>query len=139
MTTRLFSIIDDMVAAIGAVPTLTGHVSAERVLPLDIGQLPAICIMPRRTQPNALSGEVQGRDGTILVIVRTAGNEPGRAAHGLLALAQQALMQYAPLNDGSVQIDLGTETFRYIDSEQSMCDLQAEYEVAFDHDRDSLL
>lgn len=138
MTTKLFSIIDEMVAAMRTVPELASNTHPERVLPLDIAQLPAVCVMPKRTQPNALGGSVQGREGTIVVIVRTAGDEPGRTAHELLHLAHKAVMNADDFLEGLVQIDLGAETFRYIDSEQSMCDLQAEYEVSFDIDRDSL-
>jgi hypothetical protein len=140
MTTRLFSILDDMKAAGLTVPELVDRIDVERVLPFDIGALPAVCIQPRLTDPSALGGEVQGRDGKVLVIVRTAGNSgPGRAAHELLAKLHQALMRYPNLNNGSVQLELGTESFRYIDSEESVCDLQAEYGIAFEHDRDSLL
>ncbi len=132
MTTRLFSIMDDMKAAGDTVAELIDRIHVERVLPLDISELPAICIQPRRTEPSALSGEFQGRDGTVLVIVRAADNAgPGRAAHELLAKLHQALMRYPDLNNGSVQLDLGTESFRYIDSEESVCDLQAEYGIAF--------
>ncbi len=140
MTTRLFSIMDDMKAAGETVAELVGRIHVERVLPLEIGELPAICIQPRRTESAALGGEIQGRDGTVLVIVRAAGNSgPGRAAHELLSKLHEALTRYPDLNNGSVQLELGTESFRYIDSEESVCDLQAEYEIAFEHDRDSLL
>lgn len=137
--TRLFELIEEMRQACDAAPDLVGRVHRERVLPIDINQLPAVCILPRRTQNTALMGEVQGREATVLVIVRTAGDQPGQAAHELLAAAHQALMAWPELNDGSAQIELSTETFRYIDAEQSMCDLQAEYLVNFDHARSSLL
>lgn len=137
--TKLFDCIEQMRQACDAVPELTGRVYRERVLPLDISALPAVCILPRRVQQTALAGEMQGREATVLVIVRTAGDEPGEAAHTLLNAAHQALTTWGALNDGSVQIELSTETFRYIDNEQTMCDLQAEYLVEYDHDRGSLL
>ena len=138
MTTRLFTIMDLMEAAGRAVPSLAQRVEVERVLPVQIGDLPSISIIPRRSQPSGVGGEVQGREGMVLVIVRTGGDKPGRQAHELLSLLQAAFTTAPELNDGSVQLELGTETFRYIDTEQSICDLQAEYEVAFNHSRESL-
>jgi hypothetical protein len=137
--TKLFDCIEQMRQACDSVPELTGRVYRERVLPLDITALPAVCILPRRVQQTALAGEMQGREATVLVIVRTAGDEPGEAAHALLNAAHEALTTWGALNDGSVQIELSTETFRYIDNEQTMCDLQAEYLVEYDHERGSLL
>ncbi len=138
MTTRLFSILDLMEAAGRTVPALADRIEVERVLPVQISDLPSVSIIARRTQPSGVAGEVVGREGMVLVIVRTGGVKPGRQAHELLSLLQTAFTTAPQLNDGSVQLDLGTETFRYIDTEQSICDLQAEYEVVFDHPRENL-
>lgn len=137
--TKLFDVIDAMVASCASVPELASRVQAERVLPLDVMQLPRVCLYPRRGQPGAMGGEAYARESTVLVVIRTAGDEPGRAAHELLSLINRALLTDVELNDGTVQIDLSTETFRYMDAEQSMCDLQAEYELTFEVERDSLL
>lgn len=138
MTTALFSVLDRMEAAGLTVPELAQRIEVERVLPVQISDLPSVSIIPRRTQVAGVGGEVQGRQAMALVIVRVGGENPGRRAHELLSLLHAAFMTDPDLNDGSVQLDLGTETFRYIDTEQSICDLQAEYEVVFDHSRTSL-
>ena len=138
-TTVLFSLLDDMEAAIKAVPALTNMVGVERTLPIDSAALPQMSLMPRRTEPNGLGPEVQSREGAVFLTVRATGDKPGRIAHELLAQAHQALMRDESLNDGAVHIELGVETFRYVDSEQTVVDLQAEYQITFCHSRDSLL
>lgn len=139
MTTKLFATLDLMAAACLTVPALAGRVGVERTLPYETSALPVVTLHPRRSQPSGMGGEVQGRDTTVVVIVRCAGDQPGRAAHELLALAHAAMTTAPALNDGSVQLDPATETFRYVDSEQSTCDLQVEYEITFELARESLL
>lgn len=136
--TKLFDTLDAMKAAIDTVPALAGRVGVERTLPVTMAELPVMTLYPRRSQANGVGGEVEGRDNTVVVIVRAGGDQPGRAAHELLAAAHAAMVSQFDA-DGSVQIDLGTETFRYVDSEQSICDLQAEYEITFELARGSLL
>lgn len=138
MTTALFEVVDQMVSAIGTVPSLVGRVGDEGTLPMDIEALPQVRVLPRRAARGALMGEVEAREALVIVIVRAAGAKPGRVAHELLALAHRALMTDVELNNGSVQIDLGTESFRFVDTEQSVCDLQAEYQITYEQGRASL-
>lgn len=138
MTTALFDVIDAMVLAMGAVPALAGRVQDEGTLPMDINQLPQVRVTPRRVARGALMGEMEARESLVIVTVRAAGVKPGRAAHELLAQTHRALMTDTELNNGSVQIDLGTETFRFVDTEESVCDLQAEYQITFEQGRESL-
>lgn len=136
--TKLFDVADQMESVCAAVPALVGRVGVERTLPLMSSALPAVNIIPRNQRRGDLTGEVQSRDASILLIVRTAGDRPGRDAHELLAAAHMALMTDLALNDESVQIELVAETFRYVDTEQSMCDLQADYQINYAHPRASL-
>lgn len=137
--TRLFDLADSMETACAAVPELTGRVGVERTMPIAMDELPVVNIIPRTVRRGDLQGDLQSRDASILVIVRTAGDRPGRAADALLAKAHAAMTTHPDLNDGSAQIDLASETFRYVDTEQSMCDLQAEYLITYEHARESLL
>lgn len=142
MTTRLFAAIDLMVtiAQASAPPELagTGRIESERTLTVVAGELPCVSIQPRRSQPGGLGGEVLGRDNTVVVVVRAMGDKPGRKAHELLAALHAAWMA-APAFSEPGTLELATESFRYVDSEQSVCDLQAEYEFSFELPRESLL
>ena len=142
MTTRLFASIDLLVSIARAnLPAgLAGpdRISAERTLTVVFGDLPVVGIYPRRSQPGSLGGEVMARDNTVLVVVRAAGEQCGRKAHELLA-ALHAAWTKAPAFAEPGTLELGTESFRYVDTEQTVCDLQAEYEFSFELPRESLL
>lgn len=137
--TKLFDVLDEMEAVLLAVPALAGRVGVERTLPMVAEQLPQCTLVPRRGVPGGLDGETLARDHTVVLGVRAAGARPGRDAHALAAQAHAALTTAATLNAGDVTLRLSTETFRYLDAEQSLCDLQIEYEVTFEHARESLL
>lgn len=137
MTTRLFVVMDLMKAAAVSVPQLASITDVEQVLPVTAEQLPVISILPSRTQPTAMDGEMTSREGVVTVLVRTAGAQPGRRAHELLSLLHGAVCADEGLAYEAT-LRLGSERFRYVDSEQSICDLQAEYEIAFEHSRTSL-
>lgn len=137
MTTRLFVVMDLMKGAAVTVPELAGITEVEQVLPVTAEQLPVISIVPSRTQPTAIAGEMESREAVVTVLVRTAGAQPGRRAHELLSLLHGAVCDDEGLAYQAT-LRLGSERFRYVDSEQSICDLQAEYEIAFEHSRTSL-
>lgn len=142
MTTRLFAAIDLLVSIAKTNPpaelAAPGRIAAERTLTVAQGELPCVSIQPRRGQSNGLDGEVVGREATVMVVVRTMGEGPARQAHELLAELHKAWMT-APAFAEPGTLVMTTESFRYADSEQSICDLQVEYEFSFELPRASLL
>lgn len=137
MTTRLFTLVDQMAAALQAVPALAGRIAVESTLPTAIAQLPAVNVVPRSFGAAGVAGEVQGRAGGVLLVIRAGGERSGRQAHELLAQAHAALMG-SPLLQQACQLDLTSETFRYQDADLTVCDLQAEYTLVYEHTRGDL-
>lgn len=139
MTTRLFAFIDLMVNAIRTVPALAERTEAERVQALQPGDDPWVTVLPLRSRKGELEGDdVAARVATVGLLIRTAGAAPGREAYELLNMAYGALIADAQLGGEVLHLELSDDELKYANADQTLCDLQAEIRITYEHLRGDL-